>query len=153
MPRMKPFVGAPDGFKGCLCCQTIKPLTGFTLDRDASDGLRRYCRTCDMAKSVVVRQRRRTLALAVKAITNPTALTPAERDERDNAFADAIVGGTARLAASIAAVQALKASSVPAPKRIRKSVDPVKRARDLAQRRALRAYHARYSTYQPVASF
>jgi len=149
---MKPFVGAPDGFKGCLCCQTIKPLAGFNIDRDATDGLRRYCKPCDMAKSAAVRQRRRTLALAVKAMTNPTAMTQAERDERDGAFADAIVAGSVRMAASVATVQALKVPAVPLPKPVRKPVDPVKRAADLARQRSVRAYNARCASF-PLPAF
>jgi hypothetical protein len=52
------------GCKWCSRCEIRVPLSGFTQDRNAADGLRRYCRECNRGMSrrryeqASVRQRR-----------------------------------------------------------------------------------------------
>jgi hypothetical protein len=102
------------GLRHCPCCQGVFPPSDFNRDRQRPDGLRVYCKPCDRTKAMAVVKRRKDLLAAGKRMTNPTRVTPAERDRVNLAFLDAMTetqaARTARIAASVATRAALIAS-------------------------------------------
>jgi hypothetical protein len=114
MPKLHIPVVVPPSSKWCPSCKAVHFLEAFNHDRYRKDGLRTYCRPCDVAKWAASAAKRKDLNAAGKRLTNPTRVTPAERDRVNLAFLDAMTetpaARTARIAATVAARAALIAS-------------------------------------------
>ena len=82
MPRVHIPLPVPPGAKYCLCCRAVKPLAEFRRDRDATDGLRRYCAPCARAKHKAsmfkAAYNKLVISGTVKRITGHGRLTRAE---------------------------------------------------------------------------
>lgn len=114
MAKFKTPKNVPAGLRYCPCCQGTHPPSSFNRDRQRPDGLRVYCQPCDRQKALSAQRKRKDLLAAGKRLTNPTRVTPAERDRVNIAFFDAMTetpeARTARIAATVATRAALIAS-------------------------------------------
>ncbi len=111
MPRYKQPADIPPGHKFCIACKSVQPVANFSPEKVRKDGLRPYCKPCASRRVQISKARRRHLALVGKLATNPAAVTPAERDELDSAFAAVWTGISAKAtAATLANRQAMAAA-------------------------------------------
>ena len=114
MPKLHIPVAVPPGSKWCPSCKAVHLIEAFNRDRYRKDGLRTYCRPCDVAKWAASAERRKDLLAAAKRMTEPSRVTPDERDRVNRAFLDAMTetpaARTARIATALAARAVLHAN-------------------------------------------
>ena len=104
----------PAGLRHCPCCQGVLPPSEFNRDRQRPDGLRVYCKPCDRTKAMAAAQKRKALLAAGKRLTNPSRVTPAERDQTNLAFLAAFTETPDARKARIGAIMAKRAAPAPA---------------------------------------
>lgn len=115
MPRLKTPTDVPAGMRHCRCCQGVFASTEFNRDRHRPDGLRIYHRVCDVVKATAAKQRRKDFLAAVKRLTDPASVSPAERDAVNLAFHDALTETAEARTARFAATVAARSLSLPRP--------------------------------------
>lgn len=112
MAKFKTPKNIPAGLRHCPCCQGVFPPSEFARDRQRPDGLRVYCHACNRLKALAGYRKRRDLLAAVKRLTNPSGVTPAERDRVDLAFLDAFTETAEAHTARIATAKATRAAMI-----------------------------------------
>ena len=114
MAKFKCPKNIPAGLRYCPCCQGTSPPAEFNRDRQRPDGLRVYCKPCDRAKAMAADQKRKDLRAAAKRMTNPSRVTPAEREETNLAFVAAFTETPEARKARLGAIVASRAAAFPA---------------------------------------
>jgi hypothetical protein len=114
MAKFKSPKNIPAGMRHCPCCQGVSPASEFNRDRQRPDGLRVYCQPCDRAKALAAQRKRKDLNAAGKRMTDPTRVTPAEREQTDLAFLAAFTETADARKARIGAIMVTRAATSPA---------------------------------------
>lgn len=112
MAKFKTPKNIPAGMRHCRCCQGVRPPSEFNRDRQRPDGIRVYCQPCDRTKALAAQRKRKDLLAAAKRMTNPSRVSPAERDAVTLAFVDCFTESPTVRTARIAAVRATRAALI-----------------------------------------